>query len=152
MTNPRDIVHDFAKRTKVNLSQIDRSRINGEEVYEVTQLINSLLGLIVFPKEKYYLNIPETSLDELVENGWPRIQVVGGFQPAANLRMQMRYLRNAVAHFNLDFIPDASNDIAGIRVWNIKDKEMNWQAEIPLTDLRLLVDKFINLILSEVEG
>ena len=150
--NYQDKVGDFAKRTQVNLGRIEKSRIDGEEVFEATQFINSLLGLIVFPKEKYYFSIPEIPLDELVENGWPRIHVVGDFKPAPNLREQMRYLRNAVAHFNMDFIPDEDDVIAGIRVWNLKGEKMNWQAEIPLTDLRLLVEKFIDLILDETSN
>ena len=60
-----NLVLDFARRTKKNLEFIEhsltRDRLNSEnDVYEVTQLINSLLGLLVFPQQKFYDAIPSS--------------------------------------------------------------------------------------------
>lgn len=54
-----DVVKDFAERTLVNLRQIESLSESGYEAYEVTQLINSLLGLLIFPKERFHESIPE---------------------------------------------------------------------------------------------
>ena len=42
-------ISDFAKRTKINLEIVEDSKYG----YEVTQLINSLFGLLILPYEKY---------------------------------------------------------------------------------------------------
>ena len=50
-----NLVVDFAKRTRKNLEFIRSAQVaNPElEVFEVTQLVNSLLGLLVFPQQKF---------------------------------------------------------------------------------------------------
>lgn len=152
----QQIVRDFVARTRINLAHIEESLSEGDEVYEVTQLVNSLLGLLVFPQQRYFHQIPETPLHELEKQGWPKIKVVGDYPPVENLRKQMRYLRNSVAHFNLEFMTNEHKEIDGISVWNQKKENgtyvTNWKADIPLCDLRALVEKFTDLILSEVEN
>ena len=49
--NMKCFATDFADRTKTNYEIVKKSRDNH---YEVTQLINSLLGLIVIPTEAFY--------------------------------------------------------------------------------------------------
>src|SRR5262245_31444769 len=105
------VIRDFAERTRKNLRVIEQLQAKGEEVYEVTQLINSMLGLLVFPKEEFVDQIPDTSLQDLQESGWPIPRVSSGFPQAKDLRELIRYLRNAIAHFNLEFIKDGTNEI-----------------------------------------
>lgn len=151
----KQVVRDFAERTRINLAHIERSLSEGEEVYEVTQLVNSLLGLLVFPQQHYFHQIPKTPLHELENQGWPSINIVGEYPPAKDLQEQMRYLRNSIAHFNLKFLMNERAEISGIRVWNINTRLEGhptiWKADIPLDDLRVLVNKFVSLILSEEE-
>ena len=54
------LIRDFAVRTRANLTRInDLATVEkgtdpeSRTVFEVTQLINSMLGLLVFPKEAY---------------------------------------------------------------------------------------------------
>ena len=49
----KDTVRDFAERTIKNLEAIEKMKNNNSnaDVYEVTQLINSLLGLLVLIRE-----------------------------------------------------------------------------------------------------
>ena len=54
----QDLVRDFARRTRTNLEFIRHARNHGESVYEVTQLVNSMLGLLVFPQQQYVDRIP----------------------------------------------------------------------------------------------
>lgn len=153
--NYQDIIRNFVQRTRINLDYIENALANSDEVYEVTQLVNSLLGLLVFPEQYYFHQIPQIPLEELVTKGWPKIKVVGDFQPAIDLREQMRYLRNSIAHFNIRFLHDAKDVISGLHIWNtnphIKGHPKTWEAEIPLEDLRLLVNKFADLILAEIK-
>jgi hypothetical protein len=52
VTEYRDLIVDFAQRTLRNLDHVQAQARTGDEgVYPVTQLWNSLLGLIVLPHE-----------------------------------------------------------------------------------------------------
>jgi len=58
------LVQEFARRTIKNLETIERlaaERLKSEEpeVFEVTQLLNSCLGLLVFPEQKLPDDIPK---------------------------------------------------------------------------------------------
>lgn len=160
-----NVVRDFAQRTRRNLEFVRQAvarNQNGEihgdpEVYEVTQLINSMLGLLVFPQQRYFDAIPATPLQELAAKGWPQIRVSPGFPDSVEtLADLMRYLRNAVAHFNIEFLAP-SGQIEGIRVWNTrKDKKTNtkkktWCAELPLRDLEMIADRFVEMICERTE-
>ena len=48
----KDFAADFVQRTKANITR-------GYHPYEVTQRINSLIGLLILPKERYYDNIDD---------------------------------------------------------------------------------------------
>jgi hypothetical protein len=58
------LVKDFAERTMANLKTIERMHQDGRPVFETTQLINSCLGLLVFPQQTYVDSIPKLSLME----------------------------------------------------------------------------------------
>ena len=147
-----DVIKDFARRTQANLRAIERLREAGHEVYEATQLINSTLGLLVFPKEEYFDRIPETPLDELVAEGWPVPTVTGRFEQVSDLRQLIRYLRNAIAHFNIDFPGDGTNELRQLRVWNTPSrgsKTKTWEAVLTLEQLRALTHRFVDLLLDD---
>ena len=153
--NYRDLVKDFAQRTKTNLETLRALQIESpdKQVFEVTQLINSLLGLLVFPQERFYGKIPKTPIEELPASGWAVPQVYGEFDQVENLYQLVKYLRNAVAHFNIEFTADEWGQINGLIVWNCKDtqgKKINWRAKLTLNDLEKITDRFIDLILNEI--
>jgi len=126
----REIVRDFAKRTRSNLDLLrELQRENPEkEIYEVTQLMNSMLGLLVFPQQNYVNKISKTPLSELEENGWPVPHIVGQYQQVRNLNQLVRYLRNAIAHFNIKFQVDDDYEICGLHVWNEYEGRTTWKA------------------------
>ena len=149
--NPEDIVRAFAMRTRANLKVINALESADLEVFEVTQLVNSLLGLLVFPQQRYYRSIPEIPLSELARAGWPEPLVVGEFPTVENLKDLMRYLRNAISHFNVEYLSDADGEIRGMRLWNInRNREKDWVVELSLDDLEVVVDKFLDLMVPEV--
>jgi len=148
--NYNNLVLDFIDRTQKNLEFIEQAARfeKDSQVFEVTQLINSLLGLIVFPRENYYENIPETPLAELEAQGWKIPAVSGQFEQVKNLRQLMRYLRNAIAHSNLEFDSDGVN-LTGIRLWNCSHGKKTWEVRWPLAELRDLTFRFIELLRQE---
>jgi hypothetical protein len=118
-------------------------------VFEVTQLINSMLGLLVFPREEFVDRIPRIPLSELKSQGWPVPRVRMGFAPAADLYELVRYLRNAIAHFNIEFIGDGQNQIRTIRVWN-RDRSgaKTWEADLGIDELHKIAERFTDLLLE----
>lgn len=147
-----NVVADFAKRTQANLELIERlSQENpNSEVFEVTQLINSMLGLLVFPKEEYFDSIPEKSFDELRHDGWQLPRTRGDYPQVRNLRELIRYLRNSISHFNIEFqANDLTYQIYGLKVWNKNRGVKNWEAEFTIVELRDLTYRFIELLFSQ---
>ncbi|MBJ6750983.1 HEPN family nuclease [Geomonas anaerohicana] len=150
-----ELVADFAKRTRQNLETLRLLQIkndSGLSVFEVTQLINSMLGLLVFPQQRYFDEIPNTPLKELAATGWPIPRVVGDYRQPRDLRMLLRLLRNAVSHFNIEFLPDNNGEISGLRVWNTelrKPFKITWMAELSIDDLEKITDRFIALLLKD---
>lgn len=147
------LVSDFAKRTRANLWTLRKIQSSDKniEVYEVTQLINSMLGLLVFPEQKFFNRIPQTPLTELVNQGWPIPKVEGNYPQVDNLRELVRYLRNAITHFNVEFIADSSGQIDGLRVWNInpRTETTTWKARITIAGIEMITEKFIQLLIKE---
>ena len=56
--NYESVIRDFAERTRKNLRAIEDLQAKGGEAYEVTQLVNSMLGLLVFPRERFSIKFP----------------------------------------------------------------------------------------------
>ena len=146
----QNLVKDFAIRTNRNLTTLRYLQAERPDlvIYEVTQLVNSLLGLLIFPQQRYIASIPEIPLGELAAQGWPIPKVIGNFPQAENLRELIRYLRNAIAHFNIEFTIDEYEHLNGLRVWNINRGQTTWKAKISLPEIEQLLDRFIGLILE----
>lgn len=146
-----ELVEDFARRTRENLRQLRRLQASGAEIYEFTALVNSMLGLLVFPQQRYVDSIPETPVDELARQGWPIPRVVGQFPQVPNLRQLIRYLRNAISHFNIEFLADQRGQLAGLRVWNVdpRSNRTTWKAELSESDLDEIAHRFVAMILRE---
>lgn len=147
-----NVVADFAKRTQANLERVERlARENpNSEVFEVTQLINSMLGLLVFPKEGYFNSIPEKSFDELRQEGWQLPRTRGDYPQVSNLRELIRYLRNSISHFNIEFQANENTyEIYGLKVWNKNIRGVtNWEADLTIAELRDLTYRFIEMLFS----
>jgi hypothetical protein len=111
-----DFIADFAGRTLQNLDRIQSlARDGADDVYPVTQLWNSLLGLIVLPRERDLRHIAATPMSDLVSQGWPGMKMSGSKN--LTLRDLVRRLRVAVAHFNVDFKAGANHEISYVTVW-----------------------------------
>lgn len=143
-----ELVADFAKRTRVNLDAIRELRGAGQDVYEVTALINSMLGLLVFPQQNYVNSIPETPLADLRAAGWPLPRTRGGFPEVQSLRGLIRYLRNAITHCNLEFQSGGNGEISGLVVWNMDRGKRTWEAELDIEDLDGIAARFSEMLID----
>ncbi|MGH9668363.1 MAG: HEPN family nuclease [Bryobacteraceae bacterium] len=97
----RNEAYEFARRTRVNIEFLHEAKTRGEHVHIVTHLTNSLLGLIVIPKERYVFDrSKQITLVDLHAQGWPEwnITLDTGNERTTTLYGLIYHLRNAVAH------------------------------------------------------
>jgi len=142
-----EVVKDFAKRTLLNLAEIEKLQSNGVKVFEVTQLINSCVGLLIFPQQDYINRIEKIPIEQLKQDGWSIPKLIKGKQ-VKDLNELARYLRNAIAHYNIEFIGDGAKEIKVLRVWNMNRGKNTCEAEFSIDDLREFVKMFSNMLIE----
>ncbi len=157
-------VKDFADRTNINLNLIKRS---DKTHYEVTQLINSLLGLVVIPHEAYYGKIGgiatakkysdslrkiDNIVKECIDNGKYYCDY-DGKQTAVQF---IHHIRNSIAHSGnegLLFCPIVEGGAEKITsiIFSDTDDEHRFCVELTLDQLKKLV-KHIASFFEQVEA
>ena len=132
----------FAARTMKNLDYVERAgaMVPRPDVHVVAQLVNSLTGLIVFPRARKGLeSIGTQYLSDLAKAGWPQFNDFG-LQYCTTLNSLIWRLRNAVAHGHIHFDSDSlrSEEVIIYIDDYVDDVEQNavWSANIRADDLR----------------
>jgi len=129
--NPDDPVIDLVDRTLANLRIIDelaRQRSAEYQPFEVTQLVNSLLSLLVVPRELGTVEFVgrATAAPHLNTDGirrWHRGPVkfeltrLGG-KPPEHLKKLLGGLRNSIAHADFRFISASGGAVSAIEFTN----------------------------------
>jgi len=148
------LLQEYLTRTLANLVAIENLKAKGESVFETTQLINSLLGLIVFPRQSALSRIPKMQLASLRSKGWTLPLENNQYMNVTELRELVTSLRHAIAHFNIEFISDNSNSIGAIKFWNTKPQTTTriWEATFEVAMLRSFIAKLIEVLLKEEDA
>jgi hypothetical protein len=130
----RNTMSGFSTRTLKNLAFIYGARGEGADVHIVTQLIVSLLGLIVFPYEFLVQNgnqSLQTPYSELMEKGWPAWNLELG--EMTTLDKLIWHVRNSCSHNRIRFSSD-SRLLSEVDIIftdrPTKSAPDNWHAEI----------------------
>jgi hypothetical protein len=147
--NTRNEALEFARRARHNLEFIEQAASRGDDVHVVTQLTLSLLGMVVFPKERLLLEqVEKTLLTSLTTNGWPSWTITkdDATSPTRTLGDILRHVRNAVAHGRITFTSD-SRRMEDVRLL-VEDRksgsgEPYWRAEIGAPDLKTFCERFL---------
>ena len=145
-----DLEDEFIARTQKNLIAIECLKEKGVEVYEVTQLLNSMLGLLIFPKERLFEKIKNKSWDTMVEEGWPLPS--GDNAKVSDLEQLIIIMRNAVAHCNFNVITK-DDEISSIEFSNFNPRDNQrkqplWKGEYDVASLRKFVYMFLDHLQS----
>lgn len=149
---------DFAKRTLYNLKYMQNQKKNGEYVFEVTQLINSFLGLIVFPYETYLKNAnsktvfePEISkelLDEINSN--PNKIDTYNYKndgERKSFKTLAHRLRNAASHRRIQC--ESVNGIICSIVFEDRNGKCIYRNELSVNQIERLVTEICNSIINQ---
>lgn len=163
MSDKKDYVQnvcDFVKRTLRNLEIYSEAvkNMSAEEKYEVTQIINSLLGLIVFPvenlsKEKSSQNqevrVMRRRLSRFpnptIENSYTNRKTTSKLKKEDFFAM-CRSMRHAIAHRNIETVypqDDTPGDISTIKSLRFTDKNMRSHTEVSFV---LTINNIFNII------
>ena len=164
----------FAERTLTNYETINKAKKEStDEVYEVTQLINSLFGLLIIPFEKFKCIDYDFASKEAYFQTWAQPEYSNilsfinslkndnrlvntyceNYKSAYNF---IRHLRNALAHSGdkgLHFLPcnDSSLCITSIIFYDSnKDINSHFCTEIKTDELKLLIEN-ISLMYQKIE-
>jgi hypothetical protein len=126
---------DIMQRTMANLKFIEeRQRPDGP--YEVTQLVNSFLGVLVHPWEKHEALLNEALDKNGCRCGFPTIQnKIGNVQTP--LKDIFNKLRDGMAHGNVKY-NGSNGEVESLTIWNIpiyinrvkNTDTRNWEAEM----------------------
>jgi len=147
--NERSTAFGLAQRTKKNLKHIELARANGADVHEVTQIVLSVLGIVIIPWEWHLKDrFTEYILEDLYANGWPRWNITVGHSKTLSDLTHM--LRNATAHGHYKFSSDERDpkDV-WLVIENIKNRKVTWQAQISAADLKTFCYRFLQVVENE---
>lgn len=138
----------FALRTRKNLKRIDDAYAAHDDVHPVTQLVNSLLGLVVIPRERHLVSqLGKMDLEVLVASGWPKWTFE--FGSCDTLEDLMRRLRNSIAHGHFEFSSE-STDLNAVTIsvedYKSRGAVLIWRAKISAVDLKDFCLRFIELV------
>lgn len=153
-----DFTRDVIERTLKILDQYEQHVVQDEKVedaekYEVTLLINCLLGLLVLPKEQFESELPTKLLDECKEWGLSKDIVKSwGTYPKElrqdkpkHVREFVRRLRNSAAHCNFKVLGRDGK----IHLIEFKD-DHQFCAEFPVGNLHTFVTKLAEFLLANM--
>lgn len=138
-------VKDFYKRT-LNVLRSTQCE------YDVALLINSMVGLLVVPKERYFhpMCVPDNYVDSEILK---QIRSTFKSNPDIPLTQILRRLRNSVCHGNMEIKAEKSNYIGeqpkiGSIVFNEKGGS---SAEIPIGLLKNFLINFATNVCGDAE-
>jgi hypothetical protein len=135
----------FAKRTEQNLRFIQQARQEGKKgVHVVTQIVNSMLGLVVFPWERGFVRgLKQQPVADLTSQGWPEWHVTVGAVESQHLGEVLLHLRNGTAHGHIEFSSD-SPDPKEVTI-TVRDRDV-WCGDIRADHLQDFCYRFIDLV------
>lgn len=144
----REFVKDFAERTKRNCEAMR------EGPYEVTQLINSMVGLLVIPRTEIYQEITDKMISADLLNNVKKCVKRNTYKDEDNdLKTIARHIRNGIAHSRMEFCAEKEpqngrplqiKTVVFKDEYKNKDKkvEYHFEIEIPIDTLRKFLYAF----------
>ena len=134
---------DFAQLTRKNLRFIKHAYKlhKNQDAHVVTQLMNSLLGIIIVPDAKHVQHHSSlVSLKELQERGWPMWNIMydeptGNRPKTETLECLIWHLRNAAAHGRFKFLEkptsrDLNKVLIQVEDAPTENAQINWRDSI----------------------
>ena len=134
MTEYTNFTKDFVNRTQDILN-------NYYGKYEVTNLINCCLGLIIIPKQNIGIKFPNYTFDNSNKRfGISKKNII--FEESYNFSLSniLRHIRNGIAHGRIDQ-KTIKNKIVGLRIHDKQnsDSNENFAIQFTIEELKFLL-------------
>jgi hypothetical protein len=151
----------IARRSRKNLEFIYEQKHKGADVEEFTQLLNSMLGMLICLREDYFKG-RKVTWEEVESKGLQRVAIQETkphvFSPelkTSNMFSKLiSNMRHAFAHNNFELL--GRPEITGVKVWNNTAKKSKgrrwrtWEAELSEEQLKALAYLFIDYLEAEL--
>lgn len=152
MSHYKNQEFDFVNRTKTIIEQYDKLELAKAEKFEVTLLLNCLVGLLILPQQNWFNNLP-TDLVSQEEWGIRESDVSfmknGETKTVKNIA---RHLRNSISHYRFKAFENSSNDISSIKFEDYDpSNNKTFEAIISISSIRQFTTKLTNTFVSEME-
>ena len=151
-----EFIQDLISRTRKNLEFIEKAEKEGNrDVFEITQLINSMLMLIISPIEEVKGVDRDFSLNPEEDNFFINLTFIWNKHQRRGDRLSAREtieaFRHAFAHGNINFIGTSLQKIDAIALWNIPPGQLgqpkaNMIVEINPNDLKTAASHILNIL------
>lgn len=135
-----DFIVDFAKRTLTNYQEYKKTH----QQYEVTQLINSSIGLLIIPQQRIIQKLSND--DSIFSDDLLKILIPSIKQGKKTEIDILRHMRNSISHSNLKIhAKEDNNEISSITFIDKRANKITFEMEISVETLEKL---FLDLCLS----
>ena len=148
-----DFAKDFIKRTQYNLEQLKHGP------YEVTQLVNSTVGLLMIPQEEFFDQITDDLIDPNILTRMRKAIRTNSYidnKYDSSLKDIVIHIRNGFAHNNTKFHPKEINEkmeINQVTIWDYRRKTPTQEAATFKITLSIsLLRKFLIEFSSKIIG
>lgn len=144
---------EYLERSLQIIEQYDsfKSSLDSDKRYETTLLINSLLAVIVFPKEKVSTFLPKDIIDGNLkrEMGINESLISPNLHELSDLLFK---LRHAVAHIDFKFESDENNEISKIIFFDneVKSNKSERIAEFIPNELKSFIYYYVNKLIANL--
>jgi len=147
----KNVVTEFIERSLKLVDQYENIKecYNFDEQYNHTLLINCLLGIIVLPDEKVILHVSNERIEIMKKNC--NLKNTTFDDSIRTIRELIRELRNAVAHFDIEF--ESLNESGLIDIIKFKNKEKNIIiATFQYNELLFFVKYYGKLLIDQLDN
>jgi hypothetical protein len=142
---------DFVERTKKIIEQYDSLTIPEKDKFEVTLLLNCLVGLLILPQQNWYDNLPSEIISQKEWGITPEHISFIKRGETKNIKDISRHLRNSVAHYRFKAFDNSSNKISRIKFEDFEQSgDKTFEALIPLANLRQFTNRLSDNFMTEM--
>jgi hypothetical protein len=141
---------DFIIRTKALIEQYDHFQIENDVKYEVTLLLNCLVGLLILPQQQHIVNLPDVII---IHEEWGiTIQDIAHIEGNPNsVRDIARHMRNSIAHYHFEAFGDANANIDQIRFRDYnRNHDLTFEATLSLEKIRIFITNLSDAFLAQM--
>ncbi len=144
---------DFIQRTKIIIEQYDEHfcNKNTDMKFDVTLLLNCMVGLLILPHTYWFGYLPKELISKAQWGIHPDNISFIKIGETKSVDEVTRHLRNSLSHYRFQVFKDENNEINEIYFEDRDEKEKTFEANIPISGIKIFMDKFSQWVLDEMK-